>query len=91
MPRWGIFVEPPAHLKEWDRVLRLAEVDGNRDEAEAELLKQVYAYRPKRPTNPRDSTLYRLSDGWLLLIRGASGAVYPHRFLLGEEYGSTTH
>lgn len=89
MARWAVLVQMPAQHNERDRIAVLAEFEGTREQAEAEMLRQVDGYHPRRPVTPRGSVVYRVPEGWLMLVRGAFNRDYPYRFTLAEEYRRT--
>ncbi|MEV7777210.1 hypothetical protein [Kitasatospora sp. NPDC088351] len=73
MARWALVVQETEGLGN-DRIWGpkvLAEVEGTRAEALAELKRLVPAYTPQHPFNSRRRTLLRDGDTYLLICQGS--------------------
>ncbi|WP_395293586.1 hypothetical protein ACF9IK_08225 [Kitasatospora hibisci] len=73
MARWALVVqetEGVGHDRIWGTNV-LAEVEGTREDALAELKRIVPAYTPQHPFNSRRRTLLRDGDTYLLISKGS--------------------
>lgn len=73
MARWAVVVQETDGIGD-DRLWSpkvLAEVEGTREEALAELKRIVPTYEPQHPFSPRQRTLLRDGDRYLLIARGS--------------------
>jgi hypothetical protein len=85
MPTWGLIVETTAGTgdrKHWVGDV-LAQIEGTREEALAELEKRARRYRPTHPRSPQRTRLFRDGDGFLLVADGVLGT-FPTRFTVAE-------
>lgn len=85
MPTWGLIVETTtgtAERKHWVGEV-LAQVEGTREEALAELEKRARQYRPAHPRKPQRTRLFRDGDGFLLVSDGV-WETFLTRFTLAE-------
>ncbi|GAA0690935.1 hypothetical protein GCM10010193_51650 [Kitasatospora atroaurantiaca] len=70
MARWAVVVEENMANGIWSpRVL--AEIEGTREDAVAELKRIVPDFTPTHPMTAKQRTLYRDGDRYLLVSRGA--------------------
>ncbi|MFB6893190.1 hypothetical protein ACFCX4_28190 [Kitasatospora sp. NPDC056327] len=73
MGRWAVVVQETEGMGDnrlWGAEV-LAEVEGGREEALAELRRIVPAYSPKHPFNARRRRLLRDGDRYLLIVQGS--------------------
>ncbi|WP_329389476.1 hypothetical protein OG625_36295 [Streptomyces sp. NBC_01351] len=85
MATWGLIVEATVGLGErkHTEAYVLAQVEGTREAALAELEIRARAYSPEHPRSPKRRRLLRSGDGFLLVIDGAWQS-YATRFSVAE-------
>ncbi|MFI5807896.1 hypothetical protein [Streptomyces sp. NPDC051561] len=82
---WGLIVEFTAGMGERKRseAFVLAQVEGSREEALAELERRARGFSPEHPRSPKRRRLFRDRDGFLLVIDGAM-STFNTRFTAAE-------
>ncbi|MFI0980179.1 hypothetical protein ACH4SP_24635 [Streptomyces sp. NPDC021093] len=82
---WGLIIETTLGTgqRKHQEAFVLAQLDGSREEAMAELERRARAHSPEHPRNPQRRRLLRVADGFLLVIDG-SWQSYNTRFTLAE-------
>ncbi|MBP0448307.1 MULTISPECIES: hypothetical protein [unclassified Kitasatospora] len=73
MARWALIVQETEGVGN-DRIWGtkvLAEIEGSREEALAELKRLVPTYTPQHPFNPRQRTVLRDGDTYMLIAKGS--------------------
>ncbi|MBH5333978.1 hypothetical protein IHE55_03830 [Streptomyces pactum] len=85
MAVWGLVVETTVGMGERKHVEAyvLGHVEGEREEALAELERRARQHTPEHPRSPRRRRLFRTSDGFLLVTDG-SWQSFSTRFTLAE-------
>ncbi|MEV5506873.1 hypothetical protein [Streptomyces orinoci] len=73
MTTWGLIVEETlgGSNDKYQETTVLAQVDGTREEALAQLERRARRYVPRHPWNARRRRLFRHSDGFLLVVEGS--------------------
>ncbi|MFE0131004.1 hypothetical protein ACFWY6_05385 [Streptomyces sp. NPDC059037] len=73
MATWGLVVETTAGMGERKHPAGfvIGHVEGTREDALTELERRARGYQPEHPRSPRRRRLYRLGDGFLLVIDGS--------------------
>ncbi|MFH8790743.1 hypothetical protein [Streptomyces roseoverticillatus] len=85
MATWGLIVETTVggeHKRTKTSVL--AHVEGEREEALAELERRARDFVPQHPWNPKRRRFFRHGDGFLLVLDGSWQQSYSTRFTLAE-------
>ncbi|WP_431985539.1 hypothetical protein [Streptomyces griseoflavus] len=82
---WALVVETTQGIGQRKHTVArvLAQVEGSREEALAELERQARGYVPEHPGSPRRRRLLRTADGFLLVVEG-SWQTFASRFTVGE-------
>lgn len=85
MATWGLIVETTVGSSEGKHVEAsvVAHVEGAREDALAELERRARVFRPEHPRNPKRRRLFRIGDGFLLVVDGA-WQDYSTRFTVAE-------
>ena len=85
MPTWGLIVETTTGTGDRKRWLGdvLAQVEGTRGEALAELERRCRQYRPAHPRKPQRTRLFRDGEAFLLVSDGVQGTFHT-RFTVAE-------
>ncbi|MEU5811919.1 hypothetical protein [Streptomyces sp. NPDC047718] len=85
METWGLVLETTVGAGERKHVeaFVMAQVEGDKEPALAELERRARAYCPEHPRSPKRRRLFRHGDGFLLVINGAWQS-YVTRFTLAE-------
>ncbi|ARZ65682.1 hypothetical protein SMD11_0014 [Streptomyces albireticuli] len=73
MATWGLILETTVGLGErkHTEAYVIAQVEGEREMALAELERRARAYTPEHPRSPKRRRLFRDGDGFLLIVDGA--------------------
>lgn len=82
---WALVVETTQGIGQRKHTVArvLAQVEGSRKAALAELERQARGYVPEHPGSPRRRRLLRTADGFLLVVEG-SWQTFASRFTVGE-------
>ncbi|MFF1357614.1 hypothetical protein [Streptomyces sp. NPDC058297] len=85
MATWGLIVEMTVGTGERKHMEAsvLGHVEGSREQALAELAERIGCYTPEHPRSPKRSRLFRIADGYLLVIDGAWQS-FSSRFTVAE-------
>ncbi|MFB8273151.1 MULTISPECIES: hypothetical protein [unclassified Streptomyces] len=85
MATWGLIVEMTVGTGERKHMEAsvLAQVEGSREEALAELGEWIGRYTPEHPRSPKRSRVFRTADGFLLVVDGAWQS-FSSRFTVAE-------
>ncbi|WP_256987994.1 hypothetical protein [Streptomyces sp. BR123] len=85
METWGLVLETTVGAGERKHIeaFVMAQVEGDKKAALAELERRARAYCPEHPRSPKRRRLFRHGDGFLLVVNGAWQS-YVTRFTLAE-------
>ncbi|MEU8889092.1 hypothetical protein [Streptomyces sp. NPDC048442] len=85
MPSWGLILEPAIGVspRPQHEAYVLAHVHGTREEAMAELERRAREHVPAQPRKPQRRRLFRVADGFMLVLDGNWQSMAT-RFTLGE-------
>ncbi|MEF2529392.1 MULTISPECIES: hypothetical protein [Streptomyces] len=92
MQSWGLVLETTVGVGERKHIeaFVMAQVEGDKEAALAELERRARAYTPEHPRSPKRRRLFRHGDGFLLVINGAWQS-YVTRFTLAELIEDSDH
>jgi len=87
---WGLIVEMTVGTGERKHTEAsvLTHVEGSREEALAELEEWIGRYTPEHPRSPKRTRLFRIGDGFLLVVDGA-WQTFSSRFTIAELVADT--